>query len=221
MATKLVSSLITSIRNRGEIRSAYISDTEMLGYINALYSSLYDEVVHANNDYFVSSQEYTLNASSTYTLPTDFLKCIAAVYHKSSNDRYALKMVPARERYQRENTSSTTLCGYTNLTYDIRGSNLYIYPTTATGTLTLEYIPQITLPDEVTDSISLDNNDWFEYIIWGVIAICRHKEAMDTTVAIGLKEQALQRIIGHITRDSGTPVTVSNVYRNYYHNDLY
>ena len=83
---------LADIKNRARrradmVNSQFISDAELLDFINASYAELYDLIVQTYEDYFVTSTTFTLTSSDAgvYTLPSNFYKLKGVDYELGGN----------------------------------------------------------------------------------------------------------------------------------------
>jgi len=204
--------LRTAIRNRGEFRSAYITDTELNTYINVSLAHLYDIIISADPTYYLQYDKIPI-ASGTreYDLPDDFYKCVGvAIKATDLPDGYAvLSRYNFEERYD-----SITADVATDWRYEIRGNSIFLHPTPdSTEELRLEYIPvptNLAADDDVWDSVNL----WTEWVVLDVLIVCAAKEETDATAWVQQREKVEARIKGIATRDLSevkTSATVSTL----------
>tara|TARA_Y100000310_G_scaffold334645_1_gene414869 strand:- start:45 stop:929 length:885 start_codon:yes stop_codon:yes gene_type:complete len=135
-----LSELRTLCRQRADMEnSQFITDTEMLRYINRGYAELYDLIVTSANseDYFLSSSSVQLvSGTQSYDLPSDFYKMRGVDLNVGSDS------IPLH-RYnfsQRNNGSLYSVAR--RMRYHIQGSTLRINPKPSTNdTITVWYVP--------------------------------------------------------------------------------
>jgi hypothetical protein len=199
--------LRTAVRNRGEFRSAYISDEEINTYINVSLAHLYDIIISADPSYYLTQADVTISSGTrSYALPSDFYKCVGvALYDATAVDDYhALDTFNFEERWDEISLSANR-----DTRYEIRGANILFHPTpTFDGKAILEYIPTpIVLDEDVTtwDSVNL----WTEWVTMDVLIACAAKEETDPTIWVQQRERLEKRIFGIGKRDLGKPKTSS------------
>ena len=217
----LVSELQTICRDRTDQQnSTFITDAELLRYINTSYKELYNKLINANSTYFMA--EDTINIVSnqeSYALPTDFYKVQGVDILVGS---YKLTAKPYTfENRNRHNFLCMSIIRA--LRYIIQGDTIRFVPIPSqTATATLFYIP---LPQTVSDGTETLNtvNGGYQFIIADV---CRRIaiKAEDTNVGDFLmeKQQAIADIMNNFAiRDEGMPLTVTDAYslNDYYLTD--
>lgn len=179
-------------------------DTTLTYWINAAVSELHDLLVEADEDYFIKLYEYTLDGSSSYALPEDFLR-LNKVYLLENNKLHTVRRMMLDEIPTISNAEKTDLPDM--LYYRMTGSELYILPTDVAGTLQIFYVPQARLLENPDDELHKNCPDaWAEFIVSDVVARCLSKEESDPTPALRRKSQAAARITAvSATRDAGEP----------------
>jgi hypothetical protein len=119
--------------------SQFVTDTELLRYINRAYAELYDLIVTEANadDYFLNSSTFTLvSGTKAYDLPADFYKSRGLDLTVGSDSipirRYNFSQRDVGSRFQTAR----------NFRYHIQGNSIYINPKpSSSDTMTLWYIP--------------------------------------------------------------------------------
>lgn len=152
--------LVTRIRRKSDLENNdFVTDTEIEDYINTDITELYDLLVDAYEDYYISSTNIiTDGVSSSYALPTDFYKLLGVDRLLNSGATVPLRKWNWRERNKRAISGEYPR-------YRINGDNLVfkIVPTSGL-TLTLYYIPAcptLTLSTSTFDGV----NGWEEIIV--------------------------------------------------------
>lgn len=197
------------IRQRGEFRSAYISDTELNEYINVSLAHLYDITIDADPTYFLEYYDIQLlDGYRSYDLPEDFYKLLGvAIADVTALDGYrVLERFNFEERYD-----ETTLTDDRDFRYEIRAQKIYIHPEPSeTKSIRLEYIPVCpSLADDVSNWDSV--NFWTEWVTLDVLIACAAKEETDPTIWIQQREKVEARIKGIGKRDLSTQKTSATV----------
>ena len=219
--TKTLAQLRTLIRQRADMEdSNFVTDDEIVGFINQSIAELHDELVTLYEDFYVTKgADITLPAGNPTTLPDDFYKCLG-VDLNTSGIKYRLKPFQFGER-NAYNSPVYQTTGVPNLFYSIRGNELTFIPdSTVSGTANIWYVPQ---PQQFAlgsgdDAVELNAKarqiaiGYEEYIILDGAMKCLIKEESDVSTLAALKEQQRQRIVKSAARrDAGEPYRVQDV----------
>ena len=210
----------TEVRNRGEYRAPYITDTELTSYINASISHLYD--ILAEQDparYLTSSNISVVSGTESYALPATFYKAVSVnIPHASSPTGYILaRRIPWQERHYFSNnvpSDQDSTC------YSIRGGSIYFWPPPKwTATVVLEHIPAYTTLVSAGDTFDCENG-YEEWIICDVLVKCAAKADDNGEPWERQQAKVENRIRAAGDIDHARPKTVSNVnmyggYRGY------
>lgn len=231
MATTMtLGELMTAVRSRADMLPAsytpstsgntnlFVSDAELIGYINQSYFELYDILVSRyGSDYFVKLPPYTFTTdgtTATYSLPTDFYKLKGVDLGINGSDPGSMVTIHPfnfsdRNRYSVPNFQS--FYGVTNLRYRLTNSSLWLTPIPASGqTIQLWYVPRLT-PLAATSDTADGISGWTEYIIDDAAIKCLAKEESDTTQLERAKAALLVRIQNMAqNRDAANPPTVAD-----------
>ena len=216
MATTL-SNIRDRCRQRADmVNSQFVSDTELLNFINASYAELYDLLVQTYEDYFVTSETFTLTTSDSgiRALPSGFYKLKGVDYSIGGE---FVTLYPynwnTRNRWQRS-TNRYNLRG-SDRKYKILGSNLRIEPRDdATGSYQLWYVPSYTALADDADNISsiITQNNWEEYIVIDAAIKMLEKEESNTAHLEREKKAFIKRVESAAgERDVDQPERVSDV----------
>ncbi|MBK8455606.1 MAG: hypothetical protein IPL34_20210 [Thiofilum sp.] len=237
MATSMtLSQLMSATRQRADMfpvgytpsltnTDYFVTDPELISYINQSYFELYDLLVTTYEDYYVADPLIipTDGTTNLYPLPDGVLYSAAKEFYKvlgvdlglnnSGNAFVTLKKFDfiGRNRYLYPQLTSTYL-GVFNLRYRVVGNNLMLIPTPSAGQyIRMWYIPRmqtLTALADVADGVS----GWTEYIITDAAIKCAQKEETDVTVLAMQKAALIKRIEETaMNRDAGQPDTISNV----------
>lgn len=229
MATTMtLSQLMVAVRQRADMLPAgytptlsstdyFVSDPELISYINQSYFELYDLLITEYEDYYVKAPYIFATDGTTmqYTLPADFYKLLGVDLGLSNttNAWVTLRKFDfiGRNRYVYPQLASTYL-GVFNLRYRLVGNTLMFIPTPSSG----QYVRMWYIPTLVTLSSLSDTTDgisgWTEYIICDAAIKCAQKEESDVTVLMAQKMGLIKRIEDSaMNRDAGQPDTISDV----------
>lgn len=237
MATTMtLGQLMTAVRQRADMLPAsytpstagntnlFVSDAELISYINQSYFELYDLLVTLYEDYYVASPLIipTDGATQQYPLPDGTLYSAAPAFYKllgvdlgignNNNAWVTLRKFDFidRNRYVYPQLNSTYL-GVFNLRYRLVGNTLTLIPTPSSGQyMRMWYIPrltQLTATADTADGVS----GWTEYMICDGAIKCGQKEETDVSVLLAQKQALIKRIEDSgMNRDAGMPDTISD-----------
>lgn len=212
--------LKTRARERADmVGSTFIGDSELNSYANASYAELYDLLITSYEDYFTTSDSFTLTTSDSgvSALPTDFYK-LRGLDYQLGGEFITVYPYDWNSRNLRQRNVSKIWLGDYDLAYRIMGGNLRIEPRdNATGTYQLWYIPIYTPLTADTDNINtnISNNNWEEYIVLDMAIKMLNKEESATGHLVREKEALIKRIESMAgDRDIDQPERVSDVSRN-------
>jgi hypothetical protein len=209
---------LAQLRTRAQRRadmenSSFITSPEWLDYINEGLGKLHELLVETFEDYEVTSTSVTLVAGTeTYALPADFFKERGVDYVEGST-RYTLDPFEFAERNDMEILAGAS--GFaTAYRYAIVGANLRVSPKpTAAGTLTLWYVPQVTLLAADGDTLPTRYSlAWERYIVLYAAIQGLDKEESDTSKLEARLEREERKIASAAsTRRAGAPRRVVDV----------
>jgi hypothetical protein len=160
-----VSSIIERIRWRtGQDKSKFISDPEILSYVDSAAAELYDVLVSSFKDYFIEFANFnTISGVNIYNLPANCYK-VRGLDTIDNSISYSLKSFPFEERARYINTSIIPST-YTHIKYCIMGNSVLLAPTpTANLPMTLWYVPVLPVITSTTQTLSMFSG-YEEYLI--------------------------------------------------------
>jgi hypothetical protein len=198
-------SLRTDVRDRADMKhSTFCTDTEINGYINSAIKELYDKLVEATEDYFITSDTIATDGTTdTYALPADFYKMNGVDYSVNGIDQPMERFVFEDRHKYIYNTNIVR--------YRIINNNIVFKPVPSAQTITIWYTPVYT-------SLSNDNdtfdgiNGWEDFVICDAAIKCLMKEESDVSVLMVEKQQIEERIEAmKKNRDQGRPDRVTDV----------
>ena len=149
--TLKLSELITKCRQRTDMtNSGFISDVEIVGYINLAIADLHDILVTSYEDYYINQTDYTLPLTDgTRALPDSFYKVLGVDISMSSSFdsgsvTYRVRPYSFQERDAYSNPVMVS-ARTTNTFYNIRGNNIYFIPDpTVAAKARLYWVPEAT-----------------------------------------------------------------------------
>ena len=219
--TVTLSSLQEQSRQRADLEdSNFISDSELTGYINSSYAELYDVLVTAFVDYYLSSSELSITSGNSIPLPSDFYKLRGVDYKLSTTDWVNLYKYNFERRNSKNRDTIRTFKGEPTRQYRLQGSNLVIEPEDqAIGDYRLWYVPVYTKLVATTDTLD-GVNGYEEYIVIDAAIKMGIKEETDVQGLMVQKAQILKRITDAAAeRDIGQPEVIADTQTDLYYDD--
>jgi len=198
-----LANLRTRVRRRADRENdPHITEPELTTHINASYKELWDLLVAASADYFLTSEEFTLSgSSSTRALPSGYYKTRGVDYSDSGEWR-PLK----RFTFHNRNRDDVRR-------YRVMGTNLRIIPEgNCPGTYRHWYEVGPTALSADGDTLNDAVDMWDEYIVVDAAIKVSLKSEKDVSALMAEKQALAQRIsVMAATRDDGEPDTVTDV----------
>jgi len=213
--------LVDRVRQRADmIGSAFVSDAEVISYINVAMAEIHDVLVTKFEDYYISSEEYVLPGANGAALPDTFYKALGVDFDVGGIT-YRLKPYSFQERatYNSPGMIASTI---TNTLYHIQGNVIKFIPSpTVSGTATLHYVPE-PLQFSTSESGYMDKTvhdkapavayGYEEYVVIDAAIKCLQKEESDVQVLLVQKQQQLERIEQAAgKRDAGESYAIGDV----------
>lgn len=215
--TFTVAELITRIRERSNTeRSNFVTDDEIIRYIDQAYTKLYDLIVSKFENYYIAEHSFTTDGvNQFYDLPADFYKLVGIdqLQNTSGSGDNALTVRPfnfnERNRYNNILFAVTAAAFYR---YLIQGSKIKILPQPSVGiTFKLWHIPapaKITTSAQVIDGIA----GWEEVVILTAAVQIMNKQELDSSALKREQLEAMDRVITMATeRDAALPERVTDL----------
>jgi|TARA_R100000458_G_scaffold59832_1_gene72065 hypothetical protein len=216
--TLTLANLITAVRRRADmVGSTFVSDAEIVDYINVAMAELHDILVTKFEDYYVKEETYTLPATSPTSLPSSFYKALG-VDLDVGGVTYRLRSYSFQERAT-YNSPGIIAATITNTMYHIQGNLIKFIPDpTVSGTATLFYVPEVTRFDAGSTSDTIVGkapqvvSGYEEYVVIDAAIKCLQKEESDVQVLLVQKQQQIQRIEQAAgKRDAGESYAITDV----------
>ena len=189
--------LRTRIRERADMESSsFVSDAEMLRYISASYTELYDQLVRSEPDRYRIEQTFTGDGSTTKfavvaTSTAPYYGTLDVAYNTDYGGRISLRRAHGAElnQFRSNQTGIAQVWAPVYNTTTPTTEKIELLPTPNSGdTYTHTYIvapADLTTASDVVNGIS----GWEEYIVIDCAIKCRIKEESPT----GDLERALAR----------------------------
>lgn len=212
MRTVSVATLKERCRKRSDQENSnFISDEELLDFINSAYAEFYGLIATVYEDYYVSSADIdTVSGANLYNLPSDFFKMLGVDYKADTDEVVEVKKFEFVERNRLGNAFYESN-SETNLRYKLLGNTITFVPAPPSGKkIRLWYIPSapvLTADTQVIDGI----NGYEEMIINEVCIRIMNKQEQDNSPFVGAKRAVMQRIQDEApNRDAGKPSKVGD-----------
>ncbi len=225
--------LIVRVRQRADmVGSAFVSDAEVVDYINVAMAEIHDLLVTKYEDYYVKdssespkSGDYALPADNPGTLPADFYKALG-VDLVSGGLTYRLKRYSFQDRNM-YNSPGAVAARIADTRYTIQGNKIKFIPNpTTSGTAKLYYVPEAQQFSSGATSVTIATvasavaTGYEEYVVVDAAIKCLLKEESDTQPHMVYKEQLRKRIESAAgNRDAGESYKISDVNTGVYLED--
>lgn len=212
MRTVSVATLKERIRRRtDQENSGFISDAELLEYINSAYAEYYGLITTLYEDYNVASADMTtVSDANIYNLPSNFFKMLGVDYDADTDQVIELERFQfvERNRFQRDGAVDPSGRG---IRYKLMGDTITLVPAPPAGKkIRLWYIPSAPLLQ--TDTQLIDGiNGYEEMVICEVAMRIMNKQEQDAGPFVAAKNAVMARIQEEApNRDPGTPPKVGD-----------
>lgn len=131
METITVATLKTQVREAANMEnSQFISDAELLRYLDMSYAELYDLLVEAFENYHTLGPiSYSLTSGNIIPYPSDFYKLIGLDMNFGGSF-YPLKSFEFAERGRWVNANKLAYVGIINAAYKLMSTGIVLYPCT-------------------------------------------------------------------------------------------
>lgn len=217
--TTTLQNLIDRVRQRADMEgSTFVTDAEVIGYINVAMAEIHDVLVDRYEDYYVSTQSFTLPADNPGTLPNAFYKALGVDFD-TGGTTYRLRRFSFQERNM-FNSPAVVAGRVTNTLYAIQGNEIKFIPSpTVSGTVTLYYVPEAQqfATDGSDDSATIVSKaravafGYEEYVVVDAAIKCLQKEESDVQMLMVQKQQLKERIENAASnRDQGEPTAITD-----------
>jgi len=193
--------------------SSFVSDSELVSYINDSLKSLYDMLIQSGEFYYVQSYDFqTVVNQDEYALPSTLYKVLGVDYRLGTGEARSMQRANWQDRNRYNNFPFFNTTQYAFYKYMLNGNNIRLMPTPSTGeTIRLWYAPVLT--DLVSDSDVIDViNGFDDYVIADVCIKMLAKEESDIQPFLIMKQDA-ERRVQKMKRDriQGDTATIADV----------
>lgn len=213
--------LVTNTEN-----SQFVTDNELLYYVNASAGELDDLLVAKQQDYRLTTAIITIANTNLIPLPADFyqLRQVDFYYAPSQALPWAtLEKFMLKEQTMYSNSLTRNMYGIPNLKYMLQDGYIAIVPeTVASGQYRVWYTPVMNTM-ALTDNIPsfFDNNAWREYMVMDCSIKVYNKQQKDPMIfndRLNKLKTRIQSMAG--SRDSGSPAHVVNTTSSAYNSGI-
>lgn len=217
--TITLSAMRSAIRTEADVRSTRWTDAKLNGMINRSIAELYDLIVTANHDHYLSSDTISVvSGTESYTLSTeisDFYKAHGVDVLESGGDSTKMSdwvrlepFIWEDRGYYEDNTDREAA------RYRFMGDKLYLVPCPNwSGTVKVWYVAapaELSADGDTFDGIS----GWEQYVIVDVCIKIAAADETDAKIFMAEKQKLIERIHGMAQeRDRSNPDRVRNVRR--------
>jgi hypothetical protein len=196
--------------------SQFISEPELLSYINDSYGALYDKLVAKYEDYYIAPAfSFTITTpGSTQALPGNFYK-LRGLDKLISGTNYAdVRQWMFADRNQIDSLSIlTAITPHADVRYRILGQEIHFLPSDkAPGTYRLWYVPRITKLVGENDATA-NMLDFDEWIAIDVALKMLQKEETTNEMLVMRKAEYDRRIDAMAANRSTDPQKIQDVRR--------
>ena len=230
MATQVyLATLMNTARQRANLEgaTAFITDSEIISYINASIADWYDLVRLTTFQGQIARSSWlilTTANTSLYALPQN-LSSVISVDANISGNSYAISAMPYQEE-QRNMFKLLPFVGWSfgavqSVWYQIQGTNINFLPTPTAGyNVTVNYVP--TAPVLSNPQLDWLNsiNGWEEYIVLDVAMKCLVKTGNADMVGVlaqerSRQEQRILKAAAQVDMNASEGVHESEAYGNW------
>lgn len=201
-----------------QVRSKFVSDSELTSYINSGIAELYDLLCESyGEDFYVIEYEFQTTDSGAYNLPDDFYELKRLDVKIDEQDWVTIPRFNLNEETSLRSSTYVALGGYLNIRYRLVGNKLKLAPLPTPGsTIRALYVPlPVKLVDD-TDTLD-DLNYYSEYVILIASIAMLNKEESDVTVLTAQKAEQKARIVSKSqNRDAANSDQITDIYATQY-----
>ena len=215
MKTLRQNDLIARVRRESDLDdSTFVTDAEIVSYLNEANTYLYNVVIEANEDFFTRSKRVEAIDAHSF-LPQDFYK-LRAIDRESGGRFYTLRQANflEREGYQNTQYRPYVISGFEDYyRYTLSGKSLMLHSQGLLGEFILWYIPA---PRDVGSGAEYPEG-WENYLVYSACETCRIKEETAYNSFTNKKNEALKGVKSFCQeRDFSKSQTITDVYADNY-----
>ena len=210
--------LMDAVKDEADMTgSSFLSDVQLVRWINVELAELYDLLIGSYSDYFVAQITGLAVTAGVATLPGNFFKA-QAIYLYSGSDYLRVKRMNMREydRFVNTTVSTGANLGGSYRYRELGGSLLFSPTPPATHTVRMFYVPQLPKLVMAADKVNLNVPvGWEDFVVAGAAARALAKEESDNSYQLQRKMYIKQHIIEMAGRDESSEDAVVDVYRRF------
>jgi len=230
--TTTLQDLVNRTRQRADMEgSTFVTDAEVIAYINVAMAEMHDILVSRYEDYYVTTQQYTLPGSGSgltagqFALPDSFYKALGVDLDIGG---VTCRLKPYQ--FQERATYNSAGGAPASTLYHVQGASIRFIPASGTGTATLWYVPEAqqfsTSESEYMDKTVANKAPavtfgYEEYVVIDAAIKCLQKEESDVQILLVQKQQIKERIENAASnRDQGEPARITDSRTGTFRRDL-
>ena len=197
-ARNLINEPLASSRTFPDNTSSFFTDSILMNYHNLIQQEVQQEVVQADEDYFVTQAFLSVVANTAeYTLPATFIKARRVEDVRNAASPVEIFPVTINQRghvsYDGFRTGSQGALGGA---YYLRGNQIILTDTptfTNASAIRLHFITRLTDVTAATTSSDLPA-EHHRVLIWGIVKLALFQQQSDTTLADREYEKHMARM---------------------------
>lgn len=208
----LVADLIDTVRQLTDNENTqFVTDTEILKYLNTANTDLYNTVVKQEEDYFIIYENISINAEYINLPATCYKLCGIDIYH--DGDTISLKKIKMADRNRYKNYSNRI--AITDYKYIIQGNKLRILPAPTTSYSGVIYYIPYPVDLTIDGTFDLPLSMWEEYLThYAAVKILDKDEQSSTNFRNDLKDIKQQVLEQVMNRDQNEAIQITDYYRS-------
>lgn len=216
MAQIIAQSLIDRVRSAADQQNSnYISDDEIITWLNVGAQEIYDILTEEVSDYAITIYvQNTTSGLDNYPLPDDFYRLRGVDVQLTPEIWTTIKRFNFTDRNVYRPFGFGYLRGIANIMYRITGNNIYFIPTPQfpLNYFRIWYVPILTKINVATDTIDDWGGGYEEYAVVSATIKALLKEESDASAWLIIKNELKDRLITMASsRDNSEPESVQDV----------
>lgn len=209
-----ISELVTQARFYADmINTQFVTDNEIISYIDRAYRDMYIRIVEQNSGYFRTKVVIPIvGGQDTYALPSDFYKLSGIDLNLDSNNTITISNINFNERNMLKSVYSS-ICLSRGWRYLISGQNIIFSPAPdVSAGFTCWYIPDPITITSSTVSLVLTPSVIVDYLPICAAIKCLQKEESDYSELMQERNNLAEQIMrATATQDDNFPLKVTDM----------